>query len=262
MDWLDRLAQAALETIASGYYDHVTPSGLADQPRRSLVRAIHNRIEAGRLAIIAEIKPASPSGGPLWLGADIAELARQLSAKGAAGLSVLTEPVSFGGSLENLREAGLSNLPTLMKDFLLAPVQLDAATAYGASAVLLILTLFNRGYARLGLAEIIGAAHDRGLEVLLEVNSPEEYRQAQETQAEMIGINNRELASLQVDLGRTGAILAQVQKDRPVWALSGIETRQDIQRLSAAGADAFLIGSSLMRSADPAAKLAELLGDR
>ncbi len=260
MDWLDRLAQTALETIASGYYDHVRPSALADRPRRSLVQAIHNRGEAGRLAIIAEIKPASPSGGSLRVSTDTAKLARQLGTAGAAGLSVLTEPVYFRGSLQNLREAGRSGRPTLMKDFLLAPVQLDAASAYGASATLLILTLFNRGYAQLGLAEMIGAAHDRGLEVLLEVNSPEEYRQAQETQAEMIGINNRELASLQVDLGRTGAILAQAQKDRPVWALSGIETREDIQRLSAAGADAFLVGSSLMRSADPAAKLAELIG--
>lgn len=260
MDWLDRLAQAALKTLDSGYYTNVTPVTLENRPMRSFVQAIREKGKAGRLAIIAEIKPASPSGGPLWVGTDIPELARQLGAAGVAGLSVLTEPVYFGGSLQNLREAGTSERPTLMKDFLLAPVQLDAARACGASATLLILTLFNRGYAQLELAEMIGAAHARGLEVLLEVNSPEEYRQARETQAEMIGINNRELASLQVDLGRTGAILAQVQKDRPLWALSGIETRQDIQRLSAVGADAFLIGSSLMRSADPAAKLAELIG--
>jgi len=260
MDWLDRLAWAGLETIASGYYDHVRAGASVDRPRRSLVREINRRGEACHLAIIAEIKPASPTGGPLWVGADPLELARQLSARGAAGLSVLTEPAHFGGSLENLRQASRSGRPTLMKDFLLAPVQLDAARAYGASAVLLILTLFSRGYARLGLTEMIGAAHERGLEVLLEVNSLAEYRRAQQTRAEMIGINNRELASLQVDLGRTGAILAQAQKDRPVWALSGIETREDIQRLSAAGADAFLVGSSLMRSADPAAKLAELIG--
>jgi indole-3-glycerol phosphate synthase len=172
---------------------------------------------------------------------------------------VVTDPDHFGGSLESLSYAGETGLPTLMKDFVMDPVQLDAGAACGGSAVLLILTIFRRGYPRLSVETLIAEAHSRGLEVLLEVNSLEEYEQSLQTDAEMIGINHRDLATLQLDLGLTERILSRASKDRPVWALSGIKTPEDVRRLKAAGADASLVGTSLLRSSHPGAALRELI---
>jgi indole-3-glycerol phosphate synthase len=257
MDHLDHLAQATIQRIENGYYASVT--GVTFASPESFVEAIRRAQTAGLTPVIAEIKPASPSAGVLRARADIYALAKGFQIAGAVGLSVLTEPIHFGGSLENLKEASASGLPTLMKDFLIDPIQLDACVACGASAVLLILTLFRRGHAHLTLDKMIAESHRRNLEILLEVNSLDEYEQAQQSKADMIGINNRDLATFEVDFDRTGEILRQAKKDRIVWALSGIETPEDLKRLLEAGADAFLIGTSLMRASDPAAKLRLLL---
>lgn len=257
MDQLDRLAQAALERVKEGYYANV--AGVASSSRRSFVEAICSAQAEGKNPVIAEIKPASPSSGALRAGLDVHEMAKSLRSAGAIGLSVLTERAHFGGSLENLKTASATGLPMLMKDFTLDLAQLDACVSCGGSAVLLILTLLRRGYARLALEGMIAEAHRRNLEVLLEVNSLEEYAAAEQSQADMIGINNRDLATLQVDLGRTGEILSQAKKDRIVWALSGIATADDLRQLRAAGADAFLVGTALMRATDPGARLRELI---
>jgi len=258
MDLLDRLAQATIERIESGYYANVTDVTFA--PRRSFVTAIKRAQTDGVIPVIAEIKPASPSEGTLLAYADIHALAESLQTAGAVGLSVLTEPTHFGGSLKNLKMASEIGLPTLMKDFLIDTIQLDACVAYGGSAVLLILTLFQRGYARLSLDAMITEAHLRKLEVLLEVTSPAEYVEAQQSAADMIGINNRDLATLQIDLSRTEKIMRQAKKDRIVWALSGVDAASDLKRLRATGTDAFLIGTCLMQAADPGMKLRELVG--
>jgi indole-3-glycerol phosphate synthase len=257
MDYLDRLAQSTIERISRGYYTGVTSVSLA--PRRSFIEAIRSAQAEGRNAVIAEIKPASPSAGVLRAEPNIRELAKGFQMAGATGLSVLTEPTHFHGSLQNLKLASELGLPTLMKDFTLDPVQLDACIQWGGSAILLILSLFNRGYCRLTPEAMIAQAHQRDLEVLLEVSSVEEFKEAQRTPADMIGINNRDLATLQMDLSRTGKILSLAKKDRIVWALSGIETVDDLRELQAAGADAFLVGTSLMRAADPSTKLRELI---
>jgi len=259
MDHLDRLAQDALERLAAGYYTNVTPITPAAGEKRSFVEAIGRAQAQHKNAVIAEIKPASPSEGQLLGPRDLQRLMEGFREAGAAGLSVLTDPKNFGGSLESLKIASGLGLPTLMKDFVLDPVQLDACRACGGSAVLLIFALFRRGYAQCPLQEMIEEAHRRGLEVLLEVSCREEYEEALSTRAEMIGINNRDLTRLRVDLRTTERILRGARKDRPVWALSGIESPEDLFRLREAGADAFLVGTALMRAQDPIEKLRGLV---
>ncbi len=256
MDYLDGFVRDTWKRINAGYYANVTHVTLKE---RSFVRAIRRAQTAGKNAIIAELKPISPSEGRLLDGRSPRDLLGIYRRAGAAGLSVVTDPDHFGGSLEFLTWSGEMGLPTLMKDFLMAPIQLDACVACGGSAVLLILTIFRRGYPRLSIEAMIAEAHNRGLEVLLEVNSLEEYEQALQTDAAMIGINHRDLATLRLDLGLTERILSRASKDRPVWSLSGIETPEDVRRLKAAGADAFLVGTSLLRSSDPGVALRELL---
>lgn len=258
MDILDRLAQETLVRIEEGYYANVAPVAVE---RRSFAEAIRRAPLDGENPVIAEIKPVSPSSG--WLlddpERDVPRIVELYRRSGVVGISVLTDPTHFGGSLAYLERASQTGLPTLMKDFLLSEAQLDAAVAYGASAVLFILTLFRRDYPERTLEGMVAAAHERGLEVLLEVNSPEEYDRALETEADMIGINHRNLATLELDLSLTERVLARGRKDRPVWALSGIEAPCDVERLRRAGADAFLVGTSLMRSRERGALLQGLI---
>jgi indole-3-glycerol phosphate synthase len=256
MDHLDVFVRDTWKRINAGYYTNVTQVTLK---QRSFVRSLRRAQTAGKNAIIAELKPVSPSEGRLLDGRSPRDLLGIYRRAGAVGLSVVTDPDHFGGSLESLSCAGETGLPTLMKDFVMDPVQLDACAACGGSAVLLILAIFRRGYPRLSIETLIAEAHSRGLEVLLEVNSLEEYEQTLQTDAEMIGINHRDLATLQLDLGLTKRILSRAPKDRPVWSLSGIKTPEDVRRLKAAGADAFLVGTSLLRSSHPGAALRELI---
>jgi indole-3-glycerol phosphate synthase len=253
LDRLESIVRDVRETIRSGYYR-------IEEPKTQNPRTFSEAIARRRgYAVIAELKPASPSAGALLRDRSPTEVLSQYARSGAVGISVLTEPVHFGGSLELLAQASQTGLPTLMKDFIIAPEQIVAGARCGASAILLIVTLFERRYTDLTLAEALALAHRHSLEVLAEVASVEEFLLAQQTDADMIGINNRDLITLHTDLRRTEEILHKVRKDRLVWSLSGIETAQDIQRMRAAGADAFLIGTALMQAQDPAQKLQELI---
>jgi len=251
-DYLDKLAKTALETIDSGYYSF---DGTSVSPP-SFVEAVKSHEGLG---LITEVKPSSPSGGNLIGDKSVTDIVDLYVDAGVTGLSVLTEPVHFGGSLNNLNYAAQQGLPVLFKDFVLDLVQLKVAQSTGASAVLLILALFERGYAKLNLDDMIQAAIDHGLEVLLEVYDSEEYERALNSKAHMIGINNRDLKTLEVDLTTTKTILDQSQKDRMVWSLSGVYNESDLKFLSQCGADACLIGTSLMKSDDPPALLRNLL---
>jgi indole-3-glycerol phosphate synthase len=147
-----------------------------------------------------------------------------------------------------------------MKDFVLAEVQLGAAKALGADAVLLVATLFRRHLCDLSLRAMIRHAHDRGFEVLLEAYTRSEFEDALATEADVLGINNRDLRSMTVDLGNTERILrACPPSGRLVVSESGIETVADIRRLRRAGADGFLVGTSIMRAVDPEAAVRELV---
>ncbi len=258
-DHLAHLTATATRLVASGWYQVAQPV-VRDGSVRSFRRALTN---GERPAVVAELKRASPSAGPLASGADAGERARLYAAGGACGISVVVQPDEFRGRLEDLAEARTAGLPVLMKDFVVDVAQVAAAADGGADALLLIESIFRRGLVADPARtrdRLIREAHDRGLETLLEVATPEEFRTALVTEATVLGINNRDLATQTVDLTRTAAILADRRKDRPVLAMSGVAGRRDVEELLRAGADGVLVGESLMRSDDPVTLLRSLRG--
>ncbi|MEM2568389.1 MAG: indole-3-glycerol-phosphate synthase [Candidatus Bathyarchaeia archaeon] len=249
-DFLDLLVAAARENIEGKYYQYHNILGEHTQfiERRSLRDSI---IKCKKAAIISEIKFASPSSGILRADRNVGIIARDMIEAGAVGLSVLTEPKYFSGSLEDLLQTRLSvDAPLLMKDIILSKFQIDAAYRFGADAILLIAALFERGYCDMGIHEMIDYSHSMGLEVLLEVHTIEEFKLALSTEADMIGINNWDLKTLKVDINTTKNILERFRRsdigDRPIVSESGIKSPEDIRFLRKYGADAFLIGSSIM----------------
>ncbi len=186
-------------------------------------------------------------------------LARIVGAK-PLGLSVLAEPRIFGGHLDFVWRSARSGLPVLMKDIILDSRQIDAAAACGASAVLLIESLAGRGHLHGPIQALIDEAHLRNLDVVLEVHTLPEWDEAVRTDADILGINNRNLGTMEVDMETTPRILLERAKDRPVIAMSGVETRAQVKAMLNAGADAVLVGTSIMLHEDPARKLQELEG--
>ncbi len=254
-DLLDTIAHEVKATITSGYYEHLDSTISA---YTSLKKAI---LDCKTTPVIAEVKTASPSKGIIKPHVDAEKIADAMVKGGAVGLSVLTEPRYFNGSLGNLMKVRqTTKLPILMKDFVLNSIQLDAAVKVGANAVLLIQTLFDRGYCSLNLKEMINEAHLRNLEVLLETHNTEEFNRAIETDADLIGINNRDLGTLKVDLNTTRNIL--LEKDsgsRIIVSESGINDSKDIHFLKECGVNAFLIGSAIMQAENIQIKVAEFV---
>ena len=253
VDFLDRLAKDAIETVESGYYSF---SETSDLPSVSLKKAI---VERRNAAIIAEIKAASPSAGVIKNSIDAGKVAKDIEQGGAVGISVLTEPKHFKGSVFSLSQARkASKLPILMKDIIIDPIQVEAAKKIGADVILLIEALFERGYTNLNISDFISKAHANGLEVLLETHSKEEFDRAMTTDADMIGINNRDLSTLKVDLKVTERILEETSSEnRIIVSESGIRTQGDVRFLHDCGAHAFLIGSSIMASKNIKEKVKE-----
>jgi indole-3-glycerol phosphate synthase len=254
-DFLDILARDAKVTVNNGYYDvERTQSYNGPGLKDSILKCRKN-------PIIAEIKTASPSKGTIVQDIDVEAVASMMQRGGAAALSVLTEPRHFKGRMEYLVAAGTSGLPRLMKDIIVDPIQVEAATKIGAKAILLICSLFNRGLCETPIDEMIGLAHKGGIEVLLETHTKEEFEQALRTQADLVGINNRDLSSFRTDLQVTRTILDSCDpKDRVVVSESGIESEEHIRFLRGSGARAFLVGSSVMSATDPERKVRELAG--
>lgn len=226
-------------------------------------RAPSLRAALARPGIIAEMKPASPTQGEMRVLDDPTTLARALLGAGAAGISALTMPERFHGSPELLSASVRAGGPVLMKDFVVTEAQLDLARTAGASAVLLILPLLEREHSDWNSPEhAIDAAHARGLEVLLEVYDDEEYLIAGLLDADLVGINNRDLreVSLPVDADRAIGIMHRMGAlDVPVLSLSGASTSSDVRAAIRAGARGLLVGSALMQAPDPAAKMKELI---
>jgi len=209
------------------------------------------------ISLIAEMKRASPSKGPIRPGASVSEVVSAYQRAGASAVSVLTEPNWFGGSLDDLVEARAAcDLPLLRKDFVVDEYQLLEARVAGADAVLLIVAALERGR----MEELMGAASDLGLDALVEVHDEKEVEVAVEAGAELIGINNRDLHSLEVDLETTFELLADVPAGTVVVAESGITENEDVERLERAGVDAILVGEALMRADDPVRAVRDLLG--
>lgn len=213
-------------------------------------------LRAAEPAVIAEVKRASPSAGRLG-DRDPAALALAYEAGGAAAVSVLTEPRHFDGSLADLRAVRLAvALPVLRKDFLVHPDQLIESRAAGADAVLLIAAALSDPE----LDAMVRAVADLGIEALVETHSAEDLERVLATDASVVGVNARDLESLEVDLERAFELVRRVPPDRLAVLESGIATRGDVERAIAAGAGAVLVGETLVRSRFPAATLHELRG--
>ncbi len=253
MHVLEKLVNNSQAAIDNGTYEireSIPPGGT------NLVRAIRASRHA---AIVAEVKFSSPSLGKIRTRSDPASVAAEMIRGGAVALSVLTQPYLFGGSPQYfMRVRRTVDVPMLMKDIIVDRVQIDAAQRMGADYILLISSMFEYGYLH-DVAEYIGYAHKKGLRVLLEVHTANEMRQALKADADLIGINNRDLDTLEVDLATTEGILASVATDRLVLSESGIRAPGDIRRLRAAGAAAFLVGSSIMGSDDISGYVRELV---
>ena len=255
VDHLPELAAKARARVKRGYYDI---SGSANPSRRSLVKTIQ---ESRKTPVITEIKYASPSAGKIRESGNALQVAKAMLSGGACGLSVLTDPENFDGNLETLVTISRNTeAPTIMKDIVVSPKQLQAGARAGASAVVLISEIFSRKLSNVGLDSMILEANRLGLEVLVEANSAGEFESLQRFRPDLYGINNRNLSTFQLDLSTTEKILAEnVDMDRPVVSESGIESPRDIRRLKAAGAQAFLVGTSIMKSVDIEGKVRELV---
>jgi indole-3-glycerol phosphate synthase len=208
------------------------------------------------VAVIAELKKASPSRGLIRAEFRPAELARELEAAGAAALSVLTDEEFFQGSLENLRAASAPvSIPCLRKDFIVDEFQLVEARANAADAVLLIVAALSAE----DLGRLASAACSQGLDVLCEVHDEEELQRALDAGCNLVGVNTRDLRTFQVDLETAFRLVEKLPVGVVRVAESGIRCAEDVARLRAAGYDAFLVGESLMRAEQPGAALRELL---
>ena len=250
--YLDRI----VADVRARLDEPVAPRGLGDLPRRSLVASIRARAERGELAVIGEVKRRSPSVGSIDEQVDPVARASAYAGDDAAGISVLTEPDHFGGSLDDLVAVrGAVEVPVLRKDFVLDERQLEQARDAGADAVLLIAALHDDA----SLARLVDRAHDLQLEVLLEVHDADELRRAMTSRADVLGINNRDLRSFVVDLA-TSERLAQLASGdpRPIVAESGVRDVADAARMRACGVDALLVGEALMRAAQPGGLLRQL----
>jgi indole-3-glycerol phosphate synthase len=214
-------------------------------------------LRGDKLRLIAEIKRASPSRGVLRADLDPVKLASTYAQCGAAAISVLTESRYFRGSQEDLEAVrrALPDIPLLRKDFILKPYQLFESRALGADAVLLIVaTLDNTG-----LEELLSLSHTLGMQCLVEVHNENELKRALASDVKIIGINNRNLDTMSVDINVTRRLRPLIPPERIVVSESGIKGRGDVQKLREWGINAVLIGEALVTASDVAAKIKELL---
>jgi indole-3-glycerol phosphate synthase len=255
---LERIVAAARVRVA-GAQREADLRELEQRAERHVPRGFRRALELQsreRVAVIAELKKASPSKGLIRAEFRPAELARELEAAGAAALSVLTDEEFFQGSLGNLREASAAvSIPCLRKDFIVDEFQLLEARANAADAVLLIVAALSAEE----LSTLVAGARRRGLDVLCEVHDEAELQRALDAGCDLIGVNTRDLRTFQVDLETAFRLAEKFPADVVRVAESGIRSAEDVARLRAAGYDAFLVGESLMRADSPGDALRELM---
>jgi indole-3-glycerol phosphate synthase len=224
--------------------------------RRDFLAALR-RPRRGTVGLIAEVKKASPSAGAICPDFDPVRIARDYEAAGASCLSVLTDEPFFQGRLEHLRDIRAAvKLPLLRKDFIIDERQILEAIEWGADAILLIVAILDDERLR----RFHALAVEAGLAALVEVHDAAELERALALGAPLIGVNNRDLKTFKVDLGTTERLAAKLAERALLVAESGIHTRADVERLQRCGARAILVGESLMRGGNIAAKVGELLG--
>ena len=258
-DILEKIVSVKQQEIAAALRRKPLAAVRADAESRVLTRdfvgALRACIGAGRPAVIAEVKKASPSKGVLRAEFIPADIAQSYAEHGAACLSVLTDVQFFQGSVDYLKQARAScQLPVLRKDFMVDPYQIYESRAMGADAILLIAACLDD--ARMAELEQIALSLD--MAVLVEVHDAEDLGRALKLKTPLIGINNRNLKTFDVSLDTTLALRQQVPADRLLVTESGIHTREDVLRMGAAGVGAFLVGEAFMRAPDPGLALAEL----
>ena len=224
---------------------------------RDFVGALRGKIAAGKAAVIAEIKKASPSKGVLRQDFIPADIAQSYAEYGAACLSVLTDKQFFQGSIDYLKQARAScSLPVLRKDFMVDAYQVYEARVMGADCILLIAACLDDAQ----LKDMEALALSLDMAVLVEAHDATEVERALRLKTPLVGINNRNLKTFEVSLDVTLSLMAQVPADRILITESGISTPADVQRLREAKVNAFLVGEAFMRAEDPGVALAQLFG--
>jgi indole-3-glycerol phosphate synthase len=222
---------------------------------RSGVRKLSAALKGELVSVIAEVKRSSPSKGAINPGLDSADQAKAYESGGASAISVLTEPDRFGGSDEDIRRVmSVSSVPVLKKDFHVTTVQLVHAATLGVSAALVIV----RALSPSRLRDLAATAREIDLEILFEVRDEWELERAIDLDAKVIGVNNRNLETLQIDPHTVGRLVPLIPSDRIAVAESGYSSRESVETAAAAGADAVLVGSSLSQSAQPIAAVAAI----
>lgn len=238
-------------------FDTLREQAASAAPPRGFAAALRAKIAAGKPAVIAEVKKASPSQGVIRADFDPAAIARSYAAGGAACLSVLTDVDFFQGSDAYLHEAREAcALPVLRKDFVIDNYQIHEARALGADCILLIVAALDDAQ----LAEFSTLAHGLGMDVLAEAHDAAELERALRTSAPLIGINNRNLRTFETSLDTTLDLRSRVPANRLLVTESGIHARADVARMRAADVHAFLVGEAFMRAKEPGVELARLFG--
>jgi indole-3-glycerol phosphate synthase len=239
---LRKLVNNSQMAIDDGVYDVKADLEKSDKDFKQIIKTNQHA------TLLTEIKFASPSLGKIRTLTDPVSIAKKMISGGAKALSVLTQPHLFHGSPEYFMKVRQAvDVPLLMKDIMIDKIQIDTAKKIGADYMLVIQSLFDQKFVS-DIDEFIDYGHKQGLEILLEVHTKDEFTNALKTKADIIGVNNRNLDTLEIDLKTTELVLDGYEKSRIILSESGINTVEDIQYLKKSGADAFLIGSSIMKS--------------
>jgi indole-3-glycerol phosphate synthase len=257
MNVLDRIVDDTREEVARRRESVPLAELEAALGRRPEGRPFQEALGRPGVSLIAEHKRRSPSAGLIREGATVTEVVQAYERGCAAALSVLTEPFHFGGSLDDLREAiSATELPILRKDFIVDPYQLYESAAAGADAILLIVAALEPD----DLYDLLREARDIDLDAIVEVHDERELEIALDVEADVLGLNNRDLNDFSVDTERTYELLSDVPAGKTVVAESGYSTRDQLDELERVGVDAVLIGETLMRAKDIEAACLELTG--
>jgi len=264
MDILDKFIGQAKENIQSGYYKNFEKfafeANFSKSRRRDAKFSLKHKLLSEHFTLIAEIKHASPAGEYSFDSIDVEKSVFTFKDAGAGAISVVVEPKIFKGRLDNILIAKKTGLPVLFKDFIISETQIRAAAALGADCILLIVKAAER--LNLNLDRLIKTAHSYCLEVLLECYDTKEIQKAMKTKADIIGINNRDLQTLQVNLSRTMEIMEFFDKTNhinlPVISESGIKTGKDAEFAKSAGVNGILVGTALWTADNLYAKIKEL----